>query len=160
MNSTIKGVCAFLLGAVALGSVINTLRPNPLPWRYEKSTAQPVAAAGESEVPSLISLEELRAVAPEQVLIIDARPPLFFRRSHIPGAINIAKQHLTRDFSMAEPLLRKAGAKRFVIYCSHEECEDSQVVARELIRFGYRRVAVFKGGWKAWQEAGMKEEKG
>ena len=161
MRSTIQQVCALIAGAVVLGWVLNTLRPNPIPWRYVKPIT-PAALIGTAElgVPGLIELEELRKATPAEVLIIDARPPLFYRRSHIPGAINLAKEYLARDFSVAEPRLRNAGARRLVVYCAHEECEDAQTVAHELSRMGFERVAVFKGGWKAWKEAGLPEENG
>lgn len=156
MRSLLGQICALVIGGVVLGSVLNSLRPNPLPWRYVKLTN----GSGEHSVAGLIGLEELRKLSAAEVLIVDARPPLFFKRSHIPGAINIAKQYLPRDFSIAEPLLRNAGGRRLVIYCSHDECEDSQKVADELCKMGFGRVFVFKDGWKGWQKAGLPEEKG
>lgn len=156
MRSTVAQVCGFVISATLLGFVLNTLRPDPIPWRYVKPPP-PGLATG---IPGLIGLDELRKASAAEVLIIDARPPLFFKRGHIPGAINIAKQYLPRDYSVAEPLLRKAGARRLVIYCAHEACEDSQTVADELSRMGFQRVFVFKAGWKAWKDAGLPEEPG
>jgi rhodanese-related sulfurtransferase len=161
MRSTIQEICVLVVGATILGGVINSLRPNPLPWRYVKPVPSvPLTPGSEPGVPGLIGLEELRKLSSGEVLIIDARPPLFFKRSHIPGAINIAKQYLARDISLSDPVLRRSGAKRMIVYCAHDDCEDAQVVAEELSRIGFQRVAVYKGGWKAWKAAGLPEEKG
>lgn len=161
MNPTIKGAGGLVLGAFVLACVINTFRPNPLRWSYQQ---QPVTPAGanshESEVPGSVELDDLKRAGPGDVLIIDVRPSLFYKRSRIPHAINLAKEYMARDYILAEPVLRNSGARRLVVYCSHESCEDAQTVARELIRLGFHRVAVFKGGWKSWEVAGLPQEKG
>ena len=157
MRSTIRQICVFVAGATILGCILNTLRPNPLPWRYVELPATSTGGVG---VPEIISLEELRKASATEMLIIDARPPLFYKRSHIPGAINLAKEYLPRDYSVVEPVLRNAGARRLVVYCAHEQCEDAQTVAEELSRMGFQRIFVFKAGWKAWKDAGLPEENG
>ena len=161
MNPTIKGVGGLVLGAFVLACVINTFRPNPLRWSYQQQPAgQAGANSHEPEIPGSVELDELRHAGPGDVLIIDVRPSLFYKRSRIPHAINLAKESMARDYIVAEPILRNAGTRRLVVYCSYESCEDAQTVALELIRLGFHRVAVFKGGWKSWQDAGLPQEQG
>jgi len=157
--ATLKGIGLLILVAAGVGYAVNALRPDRVPWVYHRpATPAPTAESAMTE-PGWITLEELRAAPPESLLFVDARGPLFFKRSHIPGAISIAKQYLARDLPAAAPVLRKSGEKRVVIYCAAEDCEDSLIVGRELIQFGMKRVFVFKGGWKAWQAAKLPEEK-
>ena len=161
MNPTLKGAGGFLLLALVLGGVINFFRPDPLGWGHQKAPAGGTGAStGQSDIPGVMGLEELKQAGTGEVLLIDSRPTLFFRRSRIPGAINLAKEFMARDYILAEPILRNAGGRRLVVYCSHETCEDAQFVALELIRLGFRPVSVFKGGWKAWQEAGLPQDQG
>ena len=107
-----------------------------------------------------MTLEELRSLAPERRLIVDARGPLMFQTGHIPGAVSIARKNLPQDMSRSKPLLEASRNKEIVVYCSDEACEDAPNVARELLRVGLSHVSVFFGGWREWQQNGLTEEKG
>lgn len=158
---TIKEVLFLLLAAIALGFGVNAVRSHPLPMRYAKPGARPAVAPGMTLAePSTISLRELRDAPHESTLIIDARTRSFFKLGHIPRAINVSRKEFARDFAREQATLRKHPPSRLVVYCSHEDCEDALLVARDLIRAGLPQVHVFKGGWKQWQEAGLPEEQG
>ena len=44
--------------------------------------------------------------------------------------------------------------------CAGPECEDSELLARELYTMGYTNLLVFRGGYEAWTEAGLPVETG
>jgi rhodanese-related sulfurtransferase len=46
-----------------------------------------------------------------------------------------------------------------VVYCAGLFCHSSERVQKELVAKGYTRVYVFPGGWPAWIEAGLPQEK-
>lgn len=126
----------------------------------------------------LITPEELAALAPSQVRIIDARHDLgdpdagrrAWREARIPGAVFL---HADEDLSGHN----RPGAGRHPLP-SREEfhevareagiAEDMQVVVYDaqggvmasrlwwMLRWiGHRPVAVLDGGWQAWQAAGL-----
>lgn len=147
------------LAAVLLAGVLFAFVTKRLPWqgnflRFRQAANRNAAA---SEI-TFIEVEALRSGAQDRFLFVDARPPLFFQRGHIPGALNIAKQFFVRDFGASEAALRGSALKQIVVYCSSEDCDDALTVARELIDTGVRNVAVFKGGWKAWCTAGLPQK--
>ena len=148
-------------GGMAVGFGFNAVRPHPLPLRYEKpATKRAVTAEAPATEPLGMSLQELRDAPKESVVIIDARTPLFFKLGHIAGAMNVSRKDFARDFTRVEGTLRKGMARRLVVYCSDQDCDDALLVARDLIRAGLKGIHVFKGGWKEWQEAGLPEEQG
>lgn len=147
-----------LVTVFAVGLYVGT--NYPFAWfdrTPKKSLATPEPPMTE---PGSITLTDLNAAPKSEVLIVDARPRLFFQRGHIPGAINIAKQYLARDLPNAEAVLNQSRGRRVIVYCTADDCDDSLFVARELLRSGMSRVYVFKGGWQEWQTAGLQEEKG
>lgn len=138
------------------GGAVNAWRSSPLSLTYE-TPATRLASASQSEGQSavtLISLEEMRVLATQaEVLLLDARPDLFFQMGHIPGAANLPKDGFAVAFVKLEPHLRSGAFRQFVIYCSGGDCEDSAFVARELARAGIGPLAIFEGGWEVWEQS-------
>jgi rhodanese-related sulfurtransferase len=88
-----------------------------------------------------------------QTLFIDARPPGEYRELHIEGAVNLTTQQL--EGRTIPDLLQKLDANRaIIVYCGHEDCHASLQVAELLQGRGFTQVAVFLGGFRAWDEAG------
>ena len=127
-----------------------------------------------------ILLDELRTlIGKPGILILDARPDLFYEAGHIPSAQNLSKKDFEKDFQRLLPKLRDAsrltGLRHaevasatqaghgspltIVVYCPHAGCDDSQIVADALARLGFGPVRIFKGGWEAWEKAGLTVEK-
>jgi rhodanese-related sulfurtransferase len=88
-----------------------------------------------------------------QTLFIDARAPGEYRELHIDGAVNLTTDQLK---SLAVPdLLKNLDSNRpILVYCGHADCHASLQVAEILQSRGFTRVAVFMGGFRAWDEAG------
>jgi rhodanese-related sulfurtransferase len=145
--------------ALVLGIAVNALRPAPLPWRYEPPAvrlAQASAAGEAAAVVVLVSLEEMQALAVDPtVLLLDARPDLFYQLGHIPGAAHLPKDGYAEAYAGLEPHLRDGGYRLLVIYCSGGDCEDSVFVVEKLRAAGHGPLAIFEGGWEEWErEAG------
>ncbi len=151
----IQAAGLLLIGA-ALGFGLSVVGPRSLDWRHPKSTTEKSEPAGMTE-PGVTTLEDLRAARDGSLVLIDARPYLFFKRGHIPGAINLEKEYYIRDFSRHESELKAAGDKQVVVYCSSAQCEDAAFVAGKLLGTGLKRVYVFPGGWQEWQNAKLPE---
>jgi rhodanese-related sulfurtransferase len=90
----------------------------------------------------------------EELVIVDALPPMSFAHSHLPGAINIPPE---RCDSAAKRLPDKSAA--IVVYCANPECESSIETAERLRALGYTHVRHYPGGKTEWREAGLPLER-
>lgn len=100
------------------------------------------------------NLEQVQALHQKgEALFIDARPPAEYRELHIEGAVNLTAKHL--ESGNAPDQLRNVDLHRaIVVYCANEDCHASLQVAELLQSRGFTQVAVFLGGFRAWDEAG------
>jgi rhodanese-related sulfurtransferase len=88
-----------------------------------------------------------------QALFIDARPPEEYRELHIEGALNLTTDQL--EGRTVPDMLKNIDPHRsIIVYCGHEDCHASLQVAELLQSRGFTQVAVFLGGFRAWDEAG------
>lgn len=77
-----------------------------------------------------------------------------FKEGHIPRAINIPVEKLE---GLAPKQLKKTDT--IVVYCGSYQCNASTNAAAKLLKMGYKNVLDFKGGKKAWADAGFELEK-
>jgi rhodanese-related sulfurtransferase len=100
------------------------------------------------------NLQQVQALHQKgEALIIDARPAAEYRELHIEGAVNLTAQHL--EGAQVPDQLRDVDRNRaIVVYCANEDCHASLQVAELLQSRGFTQVAVFLGGFRAWDEAG------
>ena len=128
---------------------------------YKSEAKRPkTGSSPASAEPELMLLEQLSALPPEHLFLVDARGSLFFKRGHIPRAINIAKQNVLADLPKALPLMPKDQNTFIVVYCSDAGCDDATFVAREILRAGSKNVFVYQGGWEEWHSNSLPEENG
>lgn len=110
-----------------------------------------------SEVPYRVSL--IRTVLLHQqrkkfgIYFLDSRSAELFSEGHIPGALNLPYEQLEEYYEKVVPDLEKE--KLIVIYCDNEDCLLSAELADALLAEGFRRIAVFEGGWDEWVESGL-----
>lgn len=92
----------------------------------------------------------------DRVMLVDCRPPLFFRMGHLDGAINLPLKNYDAVIRERKQHLDQALAsnKIIVLYCQNTECPDAYGVAKKLIILGYS-VSIYKGGWEEWKRAGL-----
>ena len=168
-----------LAGAMCVGLLINQLRDQRLPLIYAskdgfaevtpkrvqggyemQSDAFRLSTLSESARPQDISFEDFRQhVAKNDCIILDARPEMFYRLRHVPGALSVPRKDFGAAYTILRPLLERDKAQPLLVYCSGVGCEDSQTVADALSKLGYLRVFVCKGGWAQWEAAHLPDEK-
>ena len=111
-------------------------------------------------------------------LILDARPELFHRLGHIPGALSLPRDDFEQGYMALKDciiaLLRNgiidAGAKPdvpsenamdnlafglaknypLVLYCANDTCKDAELAREALAKLGYTRISIYTGGWAEW----------
>jgi rhodanese-related sulfurtransferase len=125
------------------------------------STAQNVldATLVESNQPtSDVSTNELRKIIEDgTAVLLDARPPMEFAVSHIPGAVNVAPQpgrpaHLyVSDVAEVGRLLKGAKDRPVILYCNGPFCGKSKRLAAELVEAGYANVRRYQLGTPGWR---------
>jgi 3-mercaptopyruvate sulfurtransferase SseA len=166
---------AFLLICISffLGVLVNQVRDKPLAWRYqskkERLQKQITKLAGSNPEKSSVqaghqnslSLDEFRkVVASKQSLILDARPEIFYRLGHVPGALSLPREDFEKAYARLRASLERNGKNAgIVVYCSDISCEDSKLVQEALLRLGYSDVKLFAGGWEEWTGERLPEEK-
>lgn len=92
----------------------------------------------------------------EAIAIVEALPEMYYRRAHLPGAINIPVERVPE---LAARLLPDKNAE-IVVYCANLPCPSSEIVAHSLIELGYGRVREYAAGKQDWIEAGYPTERG
>ncbi len=101
-----------------------------------------------------IGTEELRKkLDNNEVTLIEVLEEEEYNKSHIEGAINIPLKKISfkarKKFDKDDNL---------VVYCSDEDCTASSTAAEKLEDSGFKNVWHYKGGKKAWKEAGLPME--
>ncbi len=165
-------LAALALLAAVLGLATNPLRRPPLPWVYASKSARlqqsvarlaaavPPAAAASTPAPAeLIDLARFHDLVESGTPVLDARPPLFYRAGHVPGARGLSREHFEADYAQLRPFLEPHRHDALAIYCAGDECEDSRLVAAALQRLGYTQIFIYTGGWDEWRQAGLPEER-
>ena len=105
-----------------------------------------------------VSTQELRDIIKSgSAVLLDARPPMEYAISHIPGALNVAPQigrpaHLyISDVAEVGRLLEGAKDKALVIYCNGPFCGKTKRLGTELLGAGYTNVRRYQLGAPGWR---------
>ncbi len=122
---------AVLEGGIAAGT---KLPPATVP-RWDAAPVTPIAPR-----------ELADAVAGGDVLIVDVRPSMDFRKSHIPGAVWSIRPRLDRVAAIA-------AGRRVVLVA--DRADTAAMAAQELTRLGIRTVHSLAGGLGGWASAGL-----
>jgi len=105
-----------------------------------------------------LTLEEVQQFAKSRDgVLLDARGAKFFAKSHIPGAVSLPVNDFDKAYEIVRAKLKPD--QRIVVYCSSINCPDSGRLKDKLVKLGYSKVEVFKGGLAAWWKAGLPVEK-
>lgn len=150
----LRQAAGLLILAALTGLIVNQLNPRGavIAWT-------PIAHAGSAgwdnsetiDLPRPITLAQLQALLqPGGVTLIDARGHEEYLAGHLPGAINLPFESLYEQMERLKQLPRDQWT---ICYCDGGDCELSHHLAAELLRQGFRRVAIFPGGIAEWQLA-------
>ncbi|MDR3404221.1 MAG: rhodanese-like domain-containing protein [Chthoniobacter sp.] len=163
--------------ALTAGVLINQFRVQPLPLVYASKAArleQAVAKMEKQQAPEAdapdaspasgevreLDLDEFRSLlAKPDALVLDARPEIFHRLGHVPGALALPRDDFEIFYQKQRQKLESYKNRTLLIYCQSSSCEDSHLVADALSHLGYTRLAVFTAGWNQWTQQHLPEEK-
>lgn len=157
--------------ALILGMGWNRLQPAPVPLLYSTKaerlhaqvartaldTAQPPAEGAEIREITVNELQESSSSG--GWIVIDARPEVFHRLGHVPGAISLPRETFETAYGKHRQVALAEKRKPIVIYCQGGECEDSHLVARALMQLGHTHVSILLGGWEEWEKQGNPVER-
>jgi rhodanese-related sulfurtransferase len=131
---------------------IESSREKPVQLAHQAVFAKP-----DSNVPE-VSTEELELILSRQsALVLDARPPLEWSISHIPGALNVAPKPgvdialYSSDVAEVGRLVEHNKSRPLVLYCNGPYCGKSRRVAGQLLEAGYKNVHVYQLGAPVWR---------
>ena len=94
--------------------------------------------------------EVRRLLAADDAVLIEVMPDEEFRRRHIAGAVNIPLERIG-----ATCRERYRPDRQLILYCADQACAASDLAARKLAFFGFRRVLEYGAGKQDWQDAGL-----
>jgi rhodanese-related sulfurtransferase len=103
----------------------------------------------EIDVPEYRRMRE----AGEEHLLVDVREDEEWRAGHAAGAIHLGKGVIERDIEQTVP----DKSVKLVLYCGGGY--RSALAGDAIQRMGYHNVLSLDGGWRAWREAGLPEER-
>ncbi len=175
MRPTLNYFCwtaAIAILSIAVGYGINAARPDSVPLSYVSAgtrlteeivqflagepSGQPAVAPGHITRISLQQFDSL--VATGDVLVVDARPDLFFRFGHIPDAISLPRKDFVEHYPTAGPRIDQAvqAGHTICLYCADEHCPDAGYVAAGLVQMGapIQQIVVYENGWAEWESEG------
>jgi len=122
----------------------------------KESASAPAPAV---QLPEKLSLEEFSSyVQNKRGLVLDARPEIFHRLGHVPGALSLPRDDFEAGYAVLKEKLESDRSQPIVIYCSSTSCEDSGLVKKSLAALGFTNLALFEGGWSDWTNAKKPEE--
>ena len=108
-----------------------------------------------------IGREELRALLErgergERVTLVEALPEPYYRKAHLPGALDLPHDRVDE----LAPALLPDQAAAIVVYCANLPCENSAIAAARLRELGYTNVRDYAAGKQDWIDAGLPVERG
>jgi len=155
----LKSAILQALAVAVIGSIVacifNSVSVNGIdPFRkiYDVPVNDGAAAGGDDAI-RIVTIEEMQDAWARRCIIIDARTEREYIEGHIPGAVLFDYYELGRYIQEVLPSI--STDQELVIYCAGPDCDDSELLARELYLLGYRNLSVFKGGYEAWIDAGL-----
>jgi rhodanese-related sulfurtransferase len=92
----------------------------------------------------------------EELVLVDALPPMAYAGAHLPGAVNIPPERVD---DLAAKRIPDPGLE-VVVYCAGPTCDSSVQVAERLVALGYTNVRHYSGGKQEWRDAGLPLEGG
>ena len=114
-------------------------------------TGKEVEASAVLPLPAL--LDDVQQAADFDMLIVDARSPELYERSHILGAVSLPMVDVEERLS--DFMERVPKNRSIIVYCSGFGCPDSFDLGVRLLEEGYQDVRVFEGGFPEWHDAGL-----
>lgn len=124
------------------------------------NVAEATVGGAAQKTPEVSTDELSRILAERRATVVDARPPLEFSISHIPGAVNVDPKigtpistHIS-DVAEIERLVGGNKAASIVLYCNGPHCGKSKRLADSLLAQGFTDVRRYQLGIPFWRALG------
>jgi rhodanese-related sulfurtransferase len=153
-------IIAFAHNALSVNGINPFRKVADVPIVDESAVDEPIDAGYDDPVAAIrvIDLERMKEVVARGDCIFDARPVDVYEAGHIPSALLVDYYEMGRYLDAVLACIEPD--QEITIYCAGPECEDSELLARELYIMGYTNLLVFKGGYETWADAGLPVETG
>jgi rhodanese-related sulfurtransferase len=148
-RETIQEAVILAVAVICLALTANALSPVGISLVAPENAP---AATEDPRFPVVSVAETKRMFDAGEGVFVDARSVEQYKSGHIPGACSLPLYQL--DDSLLPFLDAVKPDAAVIVYCSSLTCEDSHLLAEELVNMGYRNVRVFAGGMAAWREKG------
>jgi rhodanese-related sulfurtransferase len=148
-TDTFRQAVFIILMAMALGTAVNLIRPDGIPFVASWSMADKLVTE-EGDTLS-IPLEDAAVLfADNAAVFLDARTPAEYAQGHIQGAVNLPWHEVDNYFETV--IMTLDPEAMFITYCDGEACSLSHDLALLLKDLGFTRVKVLVNGWTLWKE--------
>jgi len=94
-----------------------------------------------------LKLDEIRKLIDDGYEVVDVREDWEWKRGHLPGA-----RHVVLSSILANPTVQKFRDQTIFVCAVGER---AAVAAEMAVALGVKDVVSFRGGTKAWKEAGL-----
>lgn len=163
MKRTLLEILIIVVIASLIGIVFNFLVDNPLPLVKAPADKNAVPdttllsksfEANDATLEKSITFEQMKkATADDRFIIIDARSPEAYGKSHIGNAINIFPEYeKDKEQEYVASIFQIPEGKIIIVYCDGGTCDLSVMLSKELMRFGFKRIFIYHGGWEEWSK--------
>lgn len=169
-----RNIAFFLIlvtASLCLGLLINQFRDKPLPLVYESKEERlqhavqrlqerrPETSAPQKDWPETLNLDQFAEfLETQQGTVLDARPEIFHRLGHIPGALSLPRDDFENAYPALQSKLETDRTQPIAIYCASASCEDAELVKKALSALGFTRLMIYEGGWAEWERAGKPQK--
>ena len=149
LTVTVRQMVFILLISAALGTAVNLIRPDSIPFVDSWSMADKLVAEDGDTL--AIPFEDAATLFAENAAVfLDARTPAEYDQGHIQGAVNLPWHDVDIYFETVIMTLDPEAA--FITYCDGDACLLSHDLAMLLNDLGFTRVKVLVNGWTLWKE--------
>ena len=145
-------ICVFVIGGLNAPSNVEADDADTVPLAHEAVLTTPGAG-----VPEVSTKELQRIVEDNSAVVMDTRPHKEWSVSHIPGALNVARQPgvpdalYTSDVAEIGRLVDGNKSQPLVLYCNGPFCGKSKRVANQLLEAEYTNVRRYQLGAPTWR---------
>jgi len=125
---------------------------NPEKAEASREFLPPAQSNRELKAPChLLDYEAMKEIVENgEALVLDARPPLFYRLGHIPNSLSLPRDEFEEGYKAIKETLEADKNCPLVIYCANSTCDDSKLLEAALKRLGYAHISIYLGGWQEW----------
>jgi rhodanese-related sulfurtransferase len=123
----------------------NYFRPSPLGWSW----LPPPPSA-----PLTDDFEALKvALQRPETVLVDARPGLFYKMGHLPGAVSLPVDE-TDEAALSAWRAGQNPKSVIIVYCTDDLCHMADQLSKRLTALGLFPT-IFSPGFAGWEEAGL-----